>query len=61
MTRVADQLATAIDAVATVDLDDLTDDELDAQLVALIRLRHRLDATIARRAGRWVERWRSDG
>ena len=33
-----------------VDLDTLTDAELDAELVALVRQRHRLDAEIARRA-----------
>ena len=53
----------AVEAAAAVDLDTLTDAELDAELVALLRLRHRLDAELARRATRWETSgvWRSDG
>lgn len=53
----------AIDAAAAVDLDTLTDHELDAQLVELLHQRHRLDAQIARRATRWDTRcvWVADG
>lgn len=56
-------LRAAIDVVAGVDLDGLSDGELDAELVALVRERHRLDAEIARRAQRWDARsvWCSDG
>jgi hypothetical protein len=63
MSAVAEALAAAIDDLAAIDLDTLTDDELDADLVALVRQRHRLDAEIARRAARWEQRdvWRSDG
>ena len=58
-----EQLDEAISAVADIELDTLGDDELDADLVALMRMRHRLDAQIARRAARWDGRgvWRSDG
>jgi hypothetical protein len=50
-------------AVAAVDLDTLTDAELDTELVALVRAKHRLDAEIARRAARWDRSgvWRADG
>ncbi len=60
---VREQLDEAISAVADIDLDTLGDDELDTELVALMRMRHRLDAQIARRAARWDGRgvWRSDG
>jgi uncharacterized protein DUF222 len=60
---VIEQLDEAISAVADIDLDTLGDDELDTELVALMRMRHRLDAQIARRAARWDGRgvWRSDG
>ena len=46
-----------------VDLDALTDAELDSELIALVRQRHRLDAEIARRAALWDRRsvWRGDG
>jgi Domain of unknown function (DUF222) len=57
------QLDEAISGLAAVDVDTLADDELDADLVALMRVRHRLDAQIARRAASWDTRgvWRSDG
>jgi hypothetical protein len=57
------QLDEAISGLAAVDVDTLADDELDADLVALMRVRHRLDAQIARRATRWDTRgvWCSDG
>ena len=60
---VVEALRTAIDAVAGVALDGLGDGELDAELVALLGERHRLDAEIARRAQRWDARtvWLSDG
>ena len=47
----------------STDLDALADSELDAELVGLLRERHRLDAQIARRARRWDARsvWLSDG
>ncbi len=56
-------LQEALEAVAAVDPDTFTDEELDQELVALVRLRHRLDALIARRANCWDARgvWRSDG
>lgn len=51
------------DAAAVVDLDALTDGELDDELVGLLRERHRLDAEIARRSARWDARvvWITDG
>jgi hypothetical protein len=57
------QLGEAISGLADIEPDTLTDAELDAELVALARLRHRLDAQIARRAARWDGRgvWRNDG
>ena len=63
MDTVVETLSEAIDDAAAVDLDTLTNGELDAELVALVRLRHRLDAEIARRACRWEARgvWQSDG
>ncbi len=56
-------LGAAITALADTDVDTLTDDDLDAELVDLLRVRHRLDAEIARRAAPWDRRavWRSDG
>ncbi|HEV2929146.1 MAG TPA: DUF222 domain-containing protein, partial [Propionibacteriaceae bacterium] len=53
----------AVDEVAAVDLDSLTDGELDAELIALVRAKHRLDAELARRAARWDRSgvWRADG
>lgn len=63
MDAVAEKLNEAVDDAAAVELQTLTDSELDAELVALVRLRHRLDAEIARRACRWEARgvWQSDG
>ena len=63
MSFVVEALGEAIDATVDVDLDALTDGELDDELVGLIRLRHRVDAEIARRADRWDRRtiWRGDG
>ena len=63
MQTVVETLGEAVDAAAAVDLDTQTDTEMDAELVALVRLRHRLDAEIARRAHRWDTRgvWQSDG
>lgn len=60
---VVERMAGAIDAVADVDLDALSDDDLDDELVGLMRQHHRLAAEIARRAQRWDARsvWRSDG
>ena len=56
-------MGAAITALCDVDVDALGDRELDAELVALLRVRHRLDAEIARRASGWDRRevWRSDG
>ena len=56
-------LNTAIDTAAAVDIDTLTDSQLDTELVRLIRARHRLDAQIARRCARWDARtvWLADG
>jgi hypothetical protein len=63
MGSTVEALQQTLEAVAAVDLDTLTDGELDDELVALVRLRHRLDGTIARRAARWEASgvWRSDG
>ena len=63
MSFVVDALREAVNGLVDVDLDTLTDGELDDELVRLIRLRHRLDAEIARRADRWDRRtiWRGDG
>ena len=63
MEPVVETLSEAVDDAAAVDLDTLTDGELDTELVAMVRLRHRLDAEIARRARRWDARgvWQSDG
>jgi hypothetical protein len=63
MRTVVAALGEAIDDAAGLDLDTVGDGELDAELVALLRLRHRLDAQIARRARCWNQRgvWRSDG
>jgi hypothetical protein len=57
------QLEDAVNTLADADLDTAGDDELDTELVALVRLRHRLDAQIARRARIWDRRgvWRNDG
>lgn len=57
---VVDMVQAANDAVADVDLDTLTDKELDIELVALVQERHRLDAQIARRATRWESPRRGD-
>ncbi|MBA3289479.1 MAG: DUF222 domain-containing protein [Acidimicrobiia bacterium] len=63
MRSVVDQLGEAVDGAAAVELDTLSDSELDAELVALLHLRHRLDAQIARRAAAWDARtvWLGDG
>jgi hypothetical protein len=63
MRSTVEALQQALEAAAAVEPDTLTDEELDQELVALVRLRHRLDAVIARRANRWDARgvWRSDG
>ncbi|MFV0309114.1 MAG: DUF222 domain-containing protein [Desertimonas sp.] len=63
MEATVDRVEMGIDALAGVDLDGLTDGELDSELVGLMRLRHRLDAEIARRVQRWDARtvWLSDG
>ena len=50
MGSVVETLNEALDTAAAVDLDTLTDGELDAELVALVRAKHRLDAELARRA-----------
>ena len=63
MSGAVDTMSEAVEAAADVDLDTLTDGELDDELVAMVRLRHRLDAEIARRVDRWDRRtiWRGDG
>jgi hypothetical protein len=63
MESTVEALRRALEAVADVDADALSDEELDSELVALVRLRHRLDAAIAQRATRWTDRgvWLSDG
>ena len=63
MTSGVDTISEAVGGLADIDLDTLTDGELDDELVGLIRLRHRLEAEIARRADRWDRRtiWRGDG
>jgi hypothetical protein len=63
MGSTVEALHKAVEAVAAVDLETLTDAQLDTELVALVRLRHRLDAELARRAARWdtCGVWRSDG
>ena len=63
MGSTVEALREAVDAVAAVDLDTLTDSEQDAELVALVRAKHRLDAELARRAARWDRSgvWRTDG
>jgi hypothetical protein len=63
VTTVVEPLVTAIDDLAGVDVDTLTDGELDDELVVLIRQRHRLDAELARCAARWDQRdvLRNDG
>ena len=63
MCSAVDALSEALDALARADANTLVDGELDAELVALLRLRHRLDAEIARLAAHWDSRemWRSDG
>lgn len=48
-----EQYRCAGDVAASVELDGLSDGELDAELVGLLRERHRLDAEIARRTARW--------
>ncbi len=55
--------ARAADVAAAVALDDLADAALDAELIALVRARHRLDAEIARRLERWDRSsvWSGDG
>lgn len=60
---VAAAYARAADEAAAVDLDDLSDAGLDAELMALVRERHRLDAEVARRVARWDRRgvWSGDG
>src|SRR4051794_20937522 len=62
-TAVVDTISEALNAAADVDLEALSDRDLDGELVALLRLRHRLDAEIARRAARWDARtvWIGDG
>ena len=47
MTSVVETASEAVDGLACVDLDSLTDGELDDELVAMVRLRHGLDAEIA--------------
>ena len=63
MGSTVEALHEALEAVAAVDLKTLTDGELDTELVALVRAKHRLDAELARRAARWDTSgaWRSDG
>ena len=58
-----DRYRSAGDLAAAVDLDTLTDAELDAELIGLVHERHRLDAQIARRVQRWDRRmvWSGDG
>jgi hypothetical protein len=58
-----EELTESVAELAAIDLDTLTDSEADADLVALIRVRHQLDAVIARRAARWETRtvWQNDG
>jgi len=61
--QTVERYAEAADAAAATDLDALTDGELDAETVGLLRTRHRLDAEIARRVHRWDRRmvWIADG
>ena len=63
MGTTVEALHDTLEQLATVDLDTLTDGEQDAELVAFVRAKHRLDAELARRAARWDRSgvWRSDG
>ena len=60
---VAGQVGTLLHQLASVDLSELDDASLDAELVALAQARQRLDAELARRAAVWHRRgvWSSDG
>lgn len=62
-TEIVERVRASIDAAAVVELDTLGDGELNAELMGLLRQRHRLDAQIARRAQRWEARtlWATDG
>src|SRR5262245_7867461 len=57
-----EQLNEAIDALLTLDLDSLTDPELDAAVVELQKQRARLGVVAARLVGRWDRRrvWAGD-
>ena len=58
-----ERVAEALEALAAVDIDGLTDSELDEDLTALMRLAGRLDAAVCARAARWEARgiWAFDG
>lgn len=58
-----ERLTEALDSLSTVDVDALTGAQLDEQLVALLRLSHRLDAATYRLAARWETDlvWMDDG
>jgi len=58
-----ERLTEALDTLVGTDVDALCDGELDGELVALMRLSHRLDAAIYTRAARWdtLGLWASDG
>jgi Domain of unknown function (DUF222) len=62
-TGVLDQLNETIDRAAGLDVDALTDTELDELTVGLQRVRHRLAALNASALARWDGRgvWQSDG
>src|SRR5262245_60666246 len=62
MSNPVEQLNEAIDALLNVDLDTLTDPELDAAVVELQRQRARLGVVAARLLGRWDHRqiWADD-
>ena len=55
-TGVLDQLGEAIDALSDVDVDILTDAELDGLVIGLQRARHRLAGVTAGALARWDAR-----
>lgn len=60
--ELVDQVHTAIDALAALDVDTLTDAELDEVTITVQRERHRLAAVSAKLTARWDDRqvWASD-